>query len=98
METPTQEVFDEMLEKTFYTIDWDKLIHKFNEENVSQLTQTRIAKLYNCTTATISLSKHRPMSMLNIINLYSKLYYKHFESTIPLNKLLTIKSKQFKKK
>lgn len=82
-----------MSEKVFYTINWDKLIHKFNEENVSQLTQTRIAKLYDCTTATISLSKHRPMSMLNIEKLYLKLYQKHFESIIPLNELLIIQSK-----
>ena len=81
------------MEKLFYTINWDKLINKFNEENVSQLTQTRIAKLYNCTTATISLSKHRPMSILNISNVYSNLYYKHFEDIIPLNELLIIQNK-----
>ena len=81
------------MEKLFYIINWNKLIHKFNEENVSQLTQTRIAKLYNCATATISLSKHRPMSMSNVKKLYSNLYYKHFEDIIPLNELLIIQSK-----
>ena len=79
--------------KKFYIINWDKLIHIFNEQNISQLTQTRIAKAYGCTTAAISLSKTRPMTMENIDLLYKETYDKYFKYVITFDKLLIEKTK-----
>lgn len=73
--------------KEYYVINWDKLVHMFNENNVSQLTQSRIAKAYGVTTATISLCKTRPMSMTNV-DLYRDVYDEHFKETIELDRLL----------
>ena len=76
-----------MSEKRFYIIDWDKLVNVYNQNNVTQITQTRIAKAYGVTTATISLSKTRPMSMTNV-NIYRPIYDKNFKETIEFDELL----------
>ena len=73
--------------KEYYLINWDKLVYMFNENNVSQLTQSRIAKAYGVTTATISLCKTRPMSMTNV-NIYRPIYDKNFKETIEFDELL----------
>ena len=71
-----------------YTIDWDKMTNKFNNQNVSQLTQARIALVYGVTMQTISHCKYRPMSISKINKIYKSLYDIHFKSIMELDDIL----------
>jgi len=72
-----------------YTIHWNKLCHLFDQQEVGQLTQRRLAKLFGVTNVVICLSQTRPITLEKINKIYRPLYDKHFKHIIDLEDLLT---------
>lgn len=80
------------MKATKYTINWDILINIFNRDNISQLTQARIALVYGVTMTTISNCKYRAISIDKINKIYRPLYDIHFKSIIELDDILVKES------
>jgi hypothetical protein len=74
--------------KTKYTMDWLKLIQLYNKKHVGQLTQNRLAEVFNQSGAIISLDQTIPRSLNNLENKYKATYIKLFEKDIPFTNIL----------
>jgi hypothetical protein len=71
-----------------YTMDWVTLIHSYNKKHVGQLTQIRLAEVFNQSGAVISLDQTIPRSLNNLENKYKTTYIKLFEKDIPFTNIL----------
>lgn len=76
------------LSKKTYTMDWATLIHTYNKNNVGQISQNRLAEVFNQSTAVICLDQTKPKSYGNLETKYHQTYIKLFESIIPFKKIL----------
>lgn len=73
--------------KETYTINWGLLINKYNSKNIGQLSQKRLAEVFNTTGATISYDMTLKRK-LETVNKYKEIYSKYFEEYIPFEELL----------
>lgn len=76
------------LTKSKYTMNWATLIQLYNNKHVGQLTQNRLAEVFNQSGAIISLDQTIPRSLNNLETKYLATYIKHFEKDIPFTKIL----------
>ena len=74
--------------KTKYTMDWATLIHSYNKKHVGQLTQIRLAEVFNQSGAVISLDQTIPRNLNNLESKYKETYIKLFEKDIPFTNIL----------
>ena len=71
-----------------YTINWTLLVQKYNENNIGQISQSRLAEVFGESRTVISLDQTIPRSLKNLEAKYLKTYIKQFESLIPFKNIL----------
>lgn len=73
--------------KKTYNVNWGKLINKFNERNIGQLTQARLAEVLKVTPASLSYDTTLKRKK-STLDKYRPLYELHFEKYVPFEELL----------
>ena len=77
-----------MVKRKAYTMNWTKLIQKFNENNLGQINQQRLSELFNQSKEVICLDQNIPRKLNNLEKKYMLIYKKHFELLIPFNEVI----------
>jgi len=78
-----------MRKKIKYTICWGKLIALYNKKNIGQISQSRLAELFDVSTVAICHSQTIPLFKENIEKRYLIKYNNMFSDYISLEELLT---------
>lgn len=73
--------------KIRYTLNWRKLINKYNNENLGLITQSRLAELFDVSGACVSLDQTEPKRLETLVGKYPK-YEMMFGATMHFNDLL----------
>ncbi len=75
--------------KVRYTLSWCVLINKFNGSYIGEISQRRLAELFNTTDASISLDQTQPRTKEHFITKYSFRYHILFSEVMPFEDLFT---------